>query len=438
MKLRIAISSFLVLLVLVYFYSQIPAKENNIQSTTGTHPTKFRVGLIDVGHQPDYTFYAPLNFNLWHKYMRKGILPNGRFVPIGWNDLNLPNPPNDILYSDISEYKTGVLQILSDNTSRNYSSYIDRPKIDMLTYAQRSDYQCEIIPAYTDNVDWWYAFDNHPVGEPSNDNGIIGRKCLVSSTTYNAGNVVSGLRANREQVDNRDFLFWDGNYDWYIKPMVKVDQNFVNNPNNGEINLFNVKVKNYSGDIILNEDIKAKYFWNENNYYDGSYKEEFRFPNNNNLLKIVNNGAYPNGNKFNPTNASDDNCYMDIEVYWYKECDMWIDYVRVDNEWANDLFSTDPNNQNHTRDLNWIAWEARDIASTTTTYNFFTDEAEYNMMPAIQYLNEKIHTYQPNLSVNSVVNTTFITPRLNETYGHGSNRKELSSSHIIKKYRRPI
>ena len=423
MKLRIAISSFLVLLVLVYFYSQIPAKENNIQSTTGTHPTKFRVGLIDVGHQPDYTFYAPLNFNLWHKYMRKGILSNGRFVPIGWNDLNLPNPPNDILYSDISEYKTGVLQILSDNTSRNYSSYIDRPKIDMLTYAQRSDYQCEIIPAYTDNVDWWYAFDYHPVGEPSNDNGIIGRKCLVSSTTYNAGNVVSGLRANREQVDNRDFLFWDGNYDWYIKPRIKINVSDATH----DKKVCNIKIRRYDGQIIENKDIDiyGDYFKNDpGGIYEGGYKEEFLFPDNNNLLKIVNNGAYPNGNKFNPTNASDDNCYMDIEIYWYKECDMWIDYVRVDNEWADRLFK-------HYYDDTWIEWEANQIANTNTTYNFFTDEAEYNMMPAIQYLNEKIHTYQPNLSVNSIVNTTFKAPILNQNHGIWYNRRDLSNEHII-------
>jgi hypothetical protein len=412
MKTRIAISSFLMLLVLVYFYSQIPAKENKSQSTMGTHPSKFRISMTNIGSEPDFDFISPLNCNLWHKYMGSQYIGN-KWYPKGWT-------VNDLLFTDIGGYKNEVLPFLDNIKNHNYLSYSGRPKIDMLTYAQRSDYQCEIIdvPSSDNGVDWWYAFDEHPVGEPSDDNGILGRKCLVSST-QGAGIVVKGLRANREQVDNRGGGFWDGDYSWYIKPMVKVDQNFVNNPNNSEISLFNIKVRNYNGGLIINEDIKAKYFWNDSYYYDGNYKEEFRFPENNNLLKIEN-LTY---NEFNPTNTSDGICYMDIEVYWYKECDMWIDYVRVDNEWADRLFK-------HYYDDTWIEWEANQIADANTTYNFYTDEAEYNMLPAIAYLNEKIHNpYQPNLSVNSVVNMTFFTPELNNSFP-GWNRRYLSNEHI--------
>ncbi|MCX6165213.1 MAG: hypothetical protein NTU73_10220, partial [Ignavibacteriae bacterium] len=412
MKTRIAISSFLILLVLVYFYAQIPAKENKRTSLSGTNPSKFRIGLTNIGCQTDFDFLSPLNCNLWHKYMGDQYIGN-KWYPKGWFDIGAPN---DLLFNGINSYKDEVQGILNSNKNRNYLSYSDRPKIDMLTYAQRSDYQCEEIsvPSTDNGVDWWYAFDNHSCGNDTEDEGRIVRYCQLSTDNAPDNLVVKSVRANREQVNNGSRGFWDGNYSWYIKPMVKVDQDFVNNPDNSEINLFNIKVKNYNGNYIINVDIKAKYFWNENNYYDGNYKEEFRFPNNN-LLKIENSGPYPNGNEFNPNNYSSKNhenppCLMDIEVYWYKECDMWIDYVRADNEWADRLFKDyydDPQNP----DYRWIEWEANQIASTNTTYNFYTDEAEYNMMPAIQYLNEKIHTpYQPNLSVNSIVNITFYSP----------------------------
>ena len=94
----------------------------------------------------------------------------------------------------------------------------------MLTYAQRSDYQCEEIevPTTDNGVDWWYAFDNHSCGNDIDDGTGKVRYCQLSTDNAPDNLVVKKLRANREQVDNRDFLFWDGNYSWYIKPSIKI------------------------------------------------------------------------------------------------------------------------------------------------------------------------------------------------------------------------
>ncbi|MCX6164169.1 MAG: hypothetical protein NTU73_04800, partial [Ignavibacteriae bacterium] len=337
---------------------------------------------------------------------------------------------NDLLFNGIGSYMGDVQGILNANKSYNYLSYSDRPKIEMLTYAQRSDYQCEVINVPTSDigVDWWYAFDfADGTGEDIQDGDAIVRYCEKNNNNHPEGIVVKDLRANREQTDNRKRGFWDGNYDWYIKPSIKI--NIADATHDKKV--CNIIVRRWDGQPIVNADIYGDYFKNDPGWvYLGGYKEEFLFPENNNLLKIDNSGAnYPNGNLFNPTNTSSGNCFMDIEVYWYKECDMWIDYIRVENEWADRLFKDYYDDPVHP-ERQWIEWEANQIPPPNTTYNFYTDELEYNMMPAIKYLNEHIYPYNSALSVNSVVNITFYSPELRSNSYTGWNRADISEDHI--------
>ena len=108
-------------------------------------------------------------------------------------------------------------------------------------------------------------------------------------------------------------------------------------------------------------------------------------------LKIL--GTSNGGNTFNPHGWSiaDDGpnnshpCNMDIQVDWFGQCEMWIDYIRVDDNWANDLF-------NGIYDNTWIYWEVHDIAEASgqNPLKFYIEDFEFNNIPCIGYVNKKM------------------------------------------------
>ena len=140
--------------------------------------------------------------------------------------------------------------------------------------------------------------------------------------------------------------------------------------------------------------------------YDGGYIENY-FDGTTPVNLIINNlsGGY---NKFNPPYTDlqnqyhpeghsiiDDGCEVDIQVDWYGNCDMWIDYVRVDDEVADRLFNDPPDQEFE----DWINWEA-DLAEYTE-YNdnplkFYMEEFEFNNVPCMRYVNDKLMQYSGN------------------------------------------
>lgn len=408
MKKKLVLSGLLVLAAIVFYFSKPDAKENSVESVSGTHPDKFYIGFIDMGRQRDFSFLSELNFNLWHTLLPNAV-SGGKSVPSGWVQFGAPG---DTLFSPLENYQTQVETILSANISHNYKSFSSRPKLEMLTFAQRSDYELEYVkPLTQDTVEWWYAFDtsDYSSGYDMRDSGAMVKHLTPG---LNPGYIGKKIRAHMEQVGvgSPNELYCDTNYSWYIKPRMRINSGFANNPANINKKVCRIVVTNYDGDTVRNVDIKVSDFFDEHNFYNGSYKDEFRFPNNINQLLI------DKGRVLNPKQRyRADSCKFDIQVYWYAECELWIDYVRVENNLAADLF-------NHVYDNTWIKWEADEIATLDNTYNFYTDESEYNFMPAIQYLNEEIHKYKPTLSINSLINITYNTPFLiMRYYNHYGN-----------------
>jgi hypothetical protein len=207
MKIKVILSVLLVLSVAVFYLSKPNAKENETQSVSGTNSDTFRIGLINMGVQTHFDSLAPLKCNLWHKYLGTNIV-NGKFVPVGWTDIGADS---DKLYTPLQYYQSQVQGILTSNSGANYSSYIDRPKIEMLTYAQRSDYQCEYIsvPDTDNGVDWWYAFDSsdYGTGYTSDSNAIVRHLKPMpeggnDSPGYIAVNFVSNLTNISLKIDH--------------------------------------------------------------------------------------------------------------------------------------------------------------------------------------------------------------------------------------------
>ncbi|MBW7856090.1 MAG: hypothetical protein H3C44_07535, partial [Ignavibacteria bacterium] len=172
----------------------------------------------------------------------------------------------------------------------------------------------------------------------------------------------------------------DGNHAWYVKPRIRVDSAYANNPANLNKEVCRIEVLNFDGDTIKTTNIRVANFI-ENNEYSGEYIEYFFDLHQDSLLEIS------DGKSFNPDEKPlwDTRCQVDFRVWWYGQCDMWIDYVRVENELAVKLFRGDYDNT-------WLQWEVVDIANQHPgkLIDFYIEEYEFNMLPAIKYVNEKI------------------------------------------------
>ncbi|MFI5145488.1 MAG: hypothetical protein ACHQJ4_07810, partial [Ignavibacteria bacterium] len=99
---------------------------------------------------------------------------------------------------------------------------------------------------------------------------------------------------------------------------------------------------------------------------------------------------------------------MDIQVYWYGNCDMYLDYVRVDNEVANNLFSIDPLNSEHQKYEQWLQWEGDYVARYDPgngfhpQWRFYIEEFEFNNIPCIAYVNKKLQYYSSQNGLDTV------------------------------------
>ncbi|MCX6159749.1 MAG: hypothetical protein NTV87_00230 [Ignavibacteriae bacterium] len=112
-------------------------KRNSITSTGNPNPDSFLIGAYSIGCAED-SIMENLGFNIWHKY-----LGNIDTTISGYNQHKFPQgvTSNDKLFENISSYQSAVTAyyIPKAGLNNNYL-YLNRPKIEMLSFAQRSDY----------------------------------------------------------------------------------------------------------------------------------------------------------------------------------------------------------------------------------------------------------------------------------------------------------
>jgi hypothetical protein len=385
---------FLPLGLLLYFiissYTLVftPAGETqNSSPPPYSHP--FYIGAMSNTFDTSYAHSQFFSFNTWHNYTGYGN---------GWNGI-----ATDQLFADIDDYKEAVNSKISSNYSNGLYTILDRPKIEHIAFAQRSDYQCEDQSSLTDVLGdnyWFYTYENSETGadytsDPGYGTDVRGKKC--STGVHSPGYVVKDLRAKTEQVNR----YWDwhysiddGNHQWYVKPKIRIDASFANNPANQTIPVCSLEVLNFEGDVIKRAEIKVRNLKDgPSAVYNGNYIDEFFFspylPVDTSTL-LIDDGTLFNPNEELPWAAGNK---VDFKVYWYGECDMWIDYVRVDNELGHRLLSgTDQEFES------WLSWEVEQIANEHPgkIMNFYVEEYELNMLPAIKYVNEKIQDLSNN------------------------------------------
>ena len=383
---------------------------------------KFYIGAIageqDWYHSPSFQQLDDLGFNLWHAYIG-GELVNGRYYPImRWEDhgVNINgHTTTDDLSSSVSSYAGDVNRIIDDIYSHNNGRrlLIMRPKIEWLCNGQSSVYKASYVSP-SDPL-WFYSFQvNLGESTPDNDygNGDMVLHCSEPVLGPGGRYILQRLKANTEQcrrVNDTDYNQWQGDSfcNWYIKPSIRIDKDYANNPANWETVVCRIDVYNADGNDpdtdpvdknrIKSIDIRVRNFKPDVvTQYDGNYLDTFYFQPWNDTSNQVRSGDWATERdqwlykaRGNAPNDNGSGNKTDIRVYWYDNCQMWINYVKVDNDVANDLLDG-------IRD-NWITDEVQQIglhpgpgSSEPAILRYYLEYCEFNNIPCLAYVNHKI------------------------------------------------
>ncbi|MBK8980789.1 MAG: hypothetical protein IPM38_00330 [Ignavibacteria bacterium] len=387
---KVFFSFILLLSVLSLFFTR--TRFNKIESSNSVSAVNpldsFVLGAMDDAYafQNRKRLSDSLKFNTWHTYSR---------IDRGWTLEGYNGDPDDLTFADSSDYYQGIKALIDTNSRYNLKTIMDRPKIAYLAWGQRSDYQCEEI--ISDNDYWFYTYKTHSNLNMQDvvDTGIHGsgervRYCQPhpSNPSSNSGWVVKDLKANREQINHQwNFEKNDTAHNWHILPRIRIDSGFAASPLNFNKQICRIDILNFRGDTIRSVNLKVSNFVypNIDSIYHGNYLEKyFRLHNDSNLIISP-------GKLFNPdkNGLGDTTCKVDFRVWYYGECEMWIDRVRVENEVAHELFNGDHEE--------WLRWECN-LAMEHPDYirNFYIEEFEFNAIPCIKYVNQKIRLrYNP-------------------------------------------
>ncbi|MGV8018507.1 MAG: T9SS type A sorting domain-containing protein [Ignavibacteria bacterium] len=390
MKVKIVLAIILWIGIVIFFTDATDGNNSvsgYISQNTQNGNKLFLLGSVGNGPYNDYNGYAEANLNLWHQYSSYYKNPPGSnyLYPSGWNSL-------DLISNDIRVYQQSIIDKMDLNASYNLYSYLMRPKIDYLCYGQHSVYECERGCDESVNMsedEWFYSYNTHETGNPITDGTREVVFCSLNNSDDPAGYVVKDLKTNRE-LCNRIVtnLTQDNVYDWYIMPAIKVPQNIDN-----QTRVCKIEVIGWEGNLVKTVELKGENF-KVNDNYSGDYIEEFNFTLDNPVYApIIISASEANG--FNPQEKGwwkvEENSQFDIRVEWYKETDMWIDYVKVENKMGYELLR-------HQHD-NWIQEEANAFGtySAGLPYKFYVEEVEYNNLPCIKYINSKLSAYNQSV-----------------------------------------
>ncbi|MBM4158786.1 MAG: T9SS type A sorting domain-containing protein [Ignavibacteria bacterium] len=380
--------------VIVFVISQltnITVGGKNETSNYNLPDSGYIIGYFHNGMLFDnYQYFDSLKFNTWHKYT----------APSGWGWSS--NDTIDNYLQDTSIYKPIVLGRLGVNRGKEIRTIMDRPIIQYLCGGQRSDYQAEQIT--DENQPYWFhsyesSVNNHNLGiwdmDDSSQYGNRERVKYCKSNSEEPGKnacyILEKLRANREQ-SNRYVNLWnsDSIYNWYIIPRVRIDSVFANRPENFNKPVFAVEAYDWEGDLVKKANIYVRNFkQDENTIYSGNYLDSFHFIYPQDTINLI---IYP-GNQFLAPQGVDifnwnNDSKVDFRIYWYDNCDMWIDYVRVENEPAHQYLTQ--------RKKEWISKVNSEVYWAMYYYDinfpnyFYFDEFEINQIPAMKEVNRQI------------------------------------------------
>jgi hypothetical protein len=404
-KTKLLISALLLSVLFISFIFNLSKETKTEQPPLPVNMLdSFMFGAMEDSHDQDFQYISgELGFNVWHKYIADATYNSitGRHYPKGWVfPSGQYNAPGDTLNAQYSDYASDVIAILNNTYNHNgMRTFMQRPKIEYLCYGQSSVYQAEQV---NHNNDYWFYSFNESIGESEPDSQWNGGNyvlhCSEPENGPNAGIVLKRLKANTEQCNNSpgwDTWRTDAECDWLIKPRIRIDSNVAHDPQNPLI--CNIRVLAQNGSTELkNVDIYAINFLDDNLNYNGRYLEEY-FSHPGYSLNLTIHGPWSNnnykwaysarGNKTEQQEWADTNTnHADIQVYWYDNCDMWIDYVKVENDVADRLLGTPPDPDFE----QWLDWEATIAGASNSPLVYYSELFEFNNIPCVAYVSHKL------------------------------------------------
>ena len=397
--------SGITVIILLLLSTNVITQSQNMPLKEGFHIGVFNFPLYGksdnwIYNDTQMSRYGELNLNTIMLYCRH--LDNGDYNSVGFYD------------SLESHYDN--MQSLKDtfNNSNSYgekSVIAEREKMLRPAFGQRSDYQVETKDISGNTVinkrpGYGYKHTDYPdtvndVTDNWQGETVRAKHCVAGRDS--AGFIADSLYENLEQVnypktDNRYYSdMKDSTYRWFIKPRMRIPDSIANNPAMWSTNVVRVEVKNFKDSLIFSTDIKVANFRKNGQNYDGSYIENYFHPIYGSPLpyyfdaKDLCNGATSN----NITESK-----VDYKIYWYGNVTVWVDYVRLDDEWAHALFEPLIENESFGRVKyrfrEKIQQEMSLLFSGNTSFAYARgDEMLYNNIPCIRAVDSIMKSINP-------------------------------------------
>lgn len=374
MKTKIIYSIFLLISLLFLFdsFSILKVNRGNLSLSVTQQENiagKFMITAMNSGYDNTSDAYARLSdtfkVNSWHKY---GSWFSG-----------------DVVDGDPGVIANGVISRLNRNDLRDIRTVFQRPVTTYAAYGQRSDYQCENISHGADY--WFYGYNssemNTYVGDVPDSGGIVKHASLNgSSPGVWEGYLVKNLRSNREQCNKKIGHLLDNRHKWYLRPRMRIPTGL-----NDTTKVCRIEIVDWNDTLRKSIELIALNFRAQNSVYSGNYMDKFYFVANVlSAIEIDTNDICPGPAK-DPYAWKNEPMKTDYRVYWYGQCDLWIDYIRLEDEPARRLFEGELNTQ-----INAEVNFAKANFDPEHPNHFYQEEFEFNHTPCIKEVNRIIET----------------------------------------------
>lgn len=176
---------------------------------------------------------------------------------------------------------------------------------------------------------------------------------------------------------------------YYIKPRMRIlaSDATLDPP----VNVCKIIIKAYNGSLAEEFIITTHEFrYSTTTPYDGRYLEDFwEMP-----IRVdgntINVGRPENAYWVNQQTLA--NCHVDYEIQWYGEVELWIDYVKVQDEAAYRLLNPDP-----AKNLdNFLKHKINHLKSNEHNdkmKGIYMEEVDYYNLACLKYLNDSLHVW---------------------------------------------
>jgi hypothetical protein len=190
-------------------------------------------------------------------------------------------------------------------------------------------------------------FENIGTGLVIVDTSAFGKGAKVvycKAGTDKPGYVVSGMIKGNMISDQKNKWSNASMHQWYIRPRMRIKQNLIYpilaglTDRNWETEICRLEVVNTEGKVVREVEYSGKDFFEKHledeciMYYSGNYRDRRSWMELNDSVVVI------SGKLLNPkARINLSKSRLDFRIYWYGITDMWIDYIKVENETAVDL-----------------------------------------------------------------------------------------------------